>query len=107
MQAAQETARDLRGDDTPEPNTVRVDRVAALKPEINSLVHVSLPETMTMRDADIISNLILDILLRPQYYTAPDSAASAQPIVVESPEAAGRGLATESGVGLPADAPKP
>jgi hypothetical protein len=55
----------------PETHEQRVERVADMKPEINNLVHTALPEKTTIAEADVIANLIIDILLHPSKYLYP------------------------------------
>ena len=71
MQAAQDTVRDITSDEQPETEPARLKRMEGLKPEVNSLVHVALPEDMTIRDAEVLSSLILDILCQPRHYAYP------------------------------------
>lgn len=72
MRAAQDFVSDFNEVTAPtETHEQRVERVADMKPEINNLVHTALPAKTTIAEADVIANLILDILLHPSKYLYP------------------------------------
>lgn len=72
MRAAQDFVQDFNAVTAPpETNEQRVERVTDMKPEINNLVHTGLPDKTTIAEADVIANLILDILLNPGKYLYP------------------------------------
>lgn len=72
MKAAQEFVSEFNETTAPaEAESERTKRVLYMKPEINSLVLTALPDKTTVGEADVIANLILDIVLHPGKYLYP------------------------------------
>lgn len=71
MEKAKEFAREVIEDFDLDSENKRTFKEFAeiVKPEINNFLHVHLPNSTTIKDAEILSIVILDMLWSPHDYT--------------------------------------
>lgn len=73
MKKAKEQIQEYLADDPKKeqmPREVLLDRA---KPEINNMLHMYLPDDITLKEADAISMVIFEMLTNPYSYVRPQN----------------------------------
>ncbi|MFC4218998.1 hypothetical protein [Flagellimonas marina] len=68
MEKALERLKEIRSNYENRGEYSHEETLGELKPEINNMLHVYLPDDITIKEAEILSMLILEIIMNPHQF---------------------------------------